>query len=113
MQEVCRHGRCRSFAVCSGHAESFLLTRQHAQRFCPLLELKTFGFEPRHFAMVGRNGRGIDHQRTLSMAKGFGNARRVVFKVEIYSFFGEGIGQCRRRTVIATHVQSLLEKIAF
>ena len=112
MEEVGGHGRCRRFAVRPRHAKSFLLACQYAQHFGTLPELKAFGLEPRHLAMVGRNGGGVDHQGVFGVAKCLGDALRVVLEVEVCALFAQGVGQGRRGAVVAAHVQTLLEKIA-
>ena len=113
VEQVGAHRGGGGFAVRACHAEPLHGTSERAQHLCTFLNVKSPFAEEVQFAVVGGNGRCVDHQCVRLVAADVGDEFRVVLIVDISPLGAQFFGQGARRAVISRHCESLGKKIAF
>ena len=112
VQDVRQHGRRRGLAVRAGHAEALHAARQDAQHLGALHHLEARTAEMLQLAVVGGDGRGIDHQRVRLVAESSGDEGGVVVIMNLCPLGLEGARQGAGRAVVAAHGAALGQEIA-
>ena len=93
MHDVCAHGRCGCFSMCTGKAKPFVCAGERAEYLCAFLDFKTVLMEVNQFRMGSRNGGSEDNQCRCRLPAFFRNEPDILFIVDIHPFFFQLAGQ--------------------
>ena len=112
VHDVGTHGRSRSLAVCTCHAQSLVGAGQGTKNLRTLLDGESILAEVNQLLVLSRDGWCIDNQRISGILASLRDEIYILFVVDEHSFFLQLVSEIGRSLVVSGYNQLLAEEVS-